>query len=130
MLHRRSETRRGPEDAATSMRSRLRSDLLVAMRERRTGEVALIRELIAMIDNAEAPTVQTCPDLSDHVRHEFSSGSAEVERLVLSSAQVHALFLQEIERRERAATQFEGLGDMTRANAFRSEALMARRYVE
>ena len=117
-------------DAATQMRTRLRSDLLVAMRERRTGEVALIRELIAAIDNAEAPTVQIDSDLPSYVRHEFSRGSAEVERLVLSSAQVHALFLREIERRERAATRFEGLGDLTRARALRSEALMARRYVE
>jgi uncharacterized protein len=116
------------EDAAAHMRSRLRSDLLTAMRSRRKLEVAVIRELVAAIDNAEAPLGHAAPPAS--VRHEFGSGSAEVARLILSRAQVSALLLNEIERRERAASEFERLGEVDRADALRSEALVAKRYVE
>jgi uncharacterized protein YqeY len=110
------------------MRARLRADLVVAMRSRRTLEVALIRELVAAIDNAEAPLGLAASATS--ARHEFGSGSAEVERLVLSSGDVRDLLLKEIERRERAAGEFERLGEAERAAALRGEALIAKRYVE
>jgi uncharacterized protein YqeY len=116
------------EDAAAQMRSRLRSDLLTAMRCGRKLEVALIRELVAAIDNAEAPRDHAGRTTS--VRHEFRSGSAEVARLVLSRAEVHALLLNEIERRERAASEFERLGEVERADALRTQALVAKRYIE
>jgi uncharacterized protein YqeY len=116
------------KDAAAHMRSRLRSDLLTAMRSRRKLEVALIRELVAAIDNAEAPPVHAGP--ATEARHEFRSGSAEVERLVLSRAEVHALLLKEIEKRERAAAEFERLGEAERADALRAEAVVAKRYVD
>jgi uncharacterized protein YqeY len=116
------------EDAAVHMRSRLRADLLMAMRSRRKFEVALIRELVAAIDNAEAPAGNAGARTSD--RHEFGSGSAEVERLVLSRDDVRALLLREIESRERAAGEFERLGEVERADALRTEVIVAKRYVE
>ena len=116
-------------DAAAHMRSRLRADLLTAMRDRRKLEVELIRELVAAIDNAEAPPRHDGAATATSVRHEFGSGSAEVERLVLSRADVDALLLNEIERRERAAGEFERLGEAERARALRAEAVVAKRYV-
>lgn len=116
------------QDATDLMRSRLRADLLAAMRSGRKSEVALIRELVAAIDNAEAPLVHARP--ASAVRHEFGSGSAEVERLVLSRAEVHALLLKEIEDRERVATELERAGEVERANVLRDAALVARRYID
>lgn len=116
------------KDAATPMRSRLRSDLLIAMRSGQKLEVALIRELLAAIDNAEAPPLGTGQTIT--TRHDFRSGSVEVEGLSLSQAQVRALLLSEIQKREQAAAEFENLGDLERASAFRTEALVAKRYVQ
>jgi uncharacterized protein len=119
-----------PEDAAALMKSRLRSDLVAAMRSRRTLDVALIRELVAALDNAEAPLVHAGAGPTAPAAHAFHSGSAEVERLVLSEPQVRALLLNEIQKRERAATEFERVGETARADALRTEALIAKRYVE
>jgi uncharacterized protein len=116
------------EDAATPMKSRLRADLVSAMRAGHKLEVALIRELVAAIDNAEAPSGHAGP--AGAVRHEFGRGSAEVERLILNGAEIRALLVKEIENRERAATEFEYVGQMERAKALRTAALVAKRYVE
>lgn len=117
-----------PDDGATHMKSRLRADLLTAMRCGRKLEVALIRELVAAIDNEEAPP--RFAGLASSIRHEFGSGSAEVERLVLSDAQVRALLMKEIQTREQSANEFDRLGDVGRASALRAQALVAKRYVE
>lgn len=116
------------EDGGTRMKSRLRSDLRTAMKSRRKVEAALIRELIAALDNAEA--VPGSAGLTSLVRHEFRSGSAEVERLVLSDDRVRDLLLAEIQKREQAAAELERLGEVERADVLRTEAVLARRYVE
>jgi uncharacterized protein YqeY len=109
------------------MKSRLRADLSSAMKVGRKREAALIRELIAAIDNAEV-----VPDRAERaslVRHDFRSGSAEVERLVLTKDQVCDLLLREIEKREQAAAEFGRLGRAEGANALQTEVLLAKRYV-
>ncbi len=116
------------EDSATQMKSRLRAELGVAMKAGRRREAALIRELIAAIDNAEATPVRT--EQTSVVRHDFLSGSAEVRRLVLSKHQVRDLLLGEIEQREQAAAEFDRLGDAGRAHALRVAISLAQRYVE
>lgn len=116
------------EDGGTRMKSRLRSDLRTAMKSRRKGEATLIRELVAALDNAEA--VPGSAELTSLVRHEFRSGSAEVERLVLNDDHVRDLLLMEIQKREQAAAEMERLGEVKRAHTLRTEALMAKRYVE
>jgi uncharacterized protein YqeY len=110
------------------MKSRLRSDLGAAMKLGRRHEAALIRELIAAIDNAEAAPARA--ERASEVRHDFRSGSAEVERLLLSEDQVRDILLREIEKREQAAAEFGRLGEQERADALRTEGLTARRYVE
>lgn len=109
------------------MKAWLRADLRTAMKERRTIHAKVIRALLAAIDNAEAPPA--------HARqtalapHDFRSGSAEVERLLLSSAHVHSVIVAEINERERAAAEMERVGMMDRAEALRAEAVIARRYI-
>ena len=116
------------EDAGTDMKARLRADLRTALKERRATEAKVIRVLIAAIDNAEAPPIHAEQTTLIHQR--FRSGSAEVERLLLSRADVRSVILGEIQERERAAAELEGLGKVDRAEALRTEAVLAKRYKE
>lgn len=116
------------EDGATRMKARLRSDLRTAMKARRTAEAALLRQLVAALDAAEALPISVEP--ASPLRHDFRSGSAEVERLALSSDQVRDVLVAEIQERERAAAEWERLGQAERADALRTEAVMAKRYLE
>lgn len=114
------------DDGGTQMKARLRADLSAAMKLGSKCEVALIRELIGAIDNAEA--VPGCTEQTSLVRHDFRSGSAEVERLVLSKDQVRDLLLREIEKRERAAAEYGRWGQSEVAATLRAEVLVAKRY--
>lgn len=112
---------------AEAMKARLRDDLRAAMKGKRSHEATLIRSLIAAIDNAEAPPAQEQGTAAAF--HRFRSGSAEVERLSLNHMQVRQVLLAEIDERELAAAELEGLGKMDRAAALRAEILIARRYL-
>lgn len=116
------------EDAGRDMKARLRADLHTAMKDRRAIDAKVIRSLVAAIDNAEAPTIQagrTAPAL-----HDLRRGSAEVERLLLSTSQVRHVLLAEIHEREQAATELEHLDEMDRAEVLGAEARLAKRYIE
>lgn len=116
-----------PEDAGRDMKERLRADLRAAIKNGRTVEVKVLRALVAALDNAEALPAEggrTAP-----VHHRFHTGSAEVERLLLSSADVRGVLLAEIDERERAAEGMDRLKRTDRAEALRAEALLARRYL-
>lgn len=115
-------------DAATPMKARLRSDLRDAMRQGHRREVALLRELIAAIDNAEAVPQAAVP--ASLPGHAFGSGAAEVPRLRLEGDAVRALLRREIDSRARAAAECDSLGAAERAQALREDALMAERYLE
>ena len=112
----------------TSMKSRLRADLVAAMKGGRKQEVSLLRELVALIDNAEAAPSRD--EQASVVRHEFGSRSAETERLQLSADRVRDLLLADLERREQAASEFARLGNNQAAATLRAEASLARRYLE
>lgn len=116
------------EDAGARMKARLRADLVPAMKGGRTREVALLRDLMAAIDNAEAVPVRE--ERASIVRHEFGSGSAEVERRALGPDQVRDLLLREIEAREQAAAELTLVGQMERADDLRADVLAAKRYAE
>lgn len=116
------------EDAGRDVKARLRADLRTAMKDRRTFETKVIRALLAAIDNAEAPPVHARQAMSVH--HRFRSGSAEVERLLLSRSDVRHVLWVEIHERERAAAELEHLGRMDHAEVLRAEALLAKRYLE
>lgn len=115
-------------DAAHAMKTRLRADLRAALKDGRTSEVKLIRSLVAAIDNAEAPPLRAGQRATD--QHRFHDGSAEVERLSLTPAQVRAVLLVEMQERERAAAEMRRVGRHDRADALRAETLLVRNYVE
>jgi hypothetical protein len=71
------------------------------MKSGRTAEAKVIRALVAAIDNAEAPPAQA--GQMAFVQRRFRSGSAEVERLLLSRSQVRDVLLAELHGREHAA---------------------------
>lgn len=110
------------------MKLRMRADLREAMGEGRTGEIKVIRSLIAAIDNAEAPASK--PGQSTGHDVQFRSGSAEVARLELSAARIAEILLAEIEEREQAAAEMDRLGKPGHAQTLRTEAALARRYLE
>jgi len=116
------------DDAGRDMKARLRADLRTAMKDRRTIEAKVIRALIAAIDNAEAPPAPEGQTALAH--HRFRSGSAEIERLLLSGARVRGVIAADIHERERAAAEMERLGLMDRAEALRAELVIAKRYVD
>jgi uncharacterized protein YqeY len=116
------------DDAGRDMKAWLRADLRTAMKGRRTIEAKVIRALIAAIDNAEAPPAHEGQTALTH--HHFRSGSAEIERLLLSGARVHDVIAADIQEREHAAAEMERLGMMDRAEALRAEAVIAKRYLD
>lgn len=117
-----------PDDASNDRKTQLRADLRTAMKDRRMSEVKVLRALIATLDNAEAPSVST--EGAAPLPVDFHSGSAEVERLVLSHSQVNNLLLTEIQEREQAATELERVGRADRAEVLRAEIQIVRRYLD
>lgn len=115
------------ENAVTLLKTRLRADLVAAMKAGARDEVALLRTLLGALDNAEA--VAVAPVSAALVQHDFYSGSAEVARRVLDRADVVALLTREIAEREAAATQFTRLGKADHAQKLSREADLVRRYL-
>lgn len=113
-------------DAASAMKSRLRSDLRVAMKDGRTDEVRLIRALVAALDDAEAPPL---PSRRAGEQDNLATSPGEVERLLLASAQVRAVLEAEFQERERAAEEMSLLNQPERAGALRAELLLIGRYL-
>jgi len=109
-------------DYTGKMKARMRGDLVDAIKGRRAEEIALLRSLLAAIDNAEAPAVGSLPQ-------PISGGSSEIERLVLTAAELQAVLLEEIRARERAAAELASLGHLERADALLGQAASAKRYV-
>lgn len=116
------------DNAAENMKARMRADLTAAMKSGRKADVAVLRELIATLDNAEAAPGRE--ERASLTRHEFGKGTAETERLALSGQQVRDLLQREIETRERATAEFDRLGRSENAETLRAQADIARRYVE
>jgi hypothetical protein len=114
-------------DAGTAMKQRLRADLKLAMKHTARNEAALLRSLVAALDNAEAAPMRI--ESNSVVRHAFGAGTAEVPRLLLDAERVRAVIVTEIAEREQAAADYERLGQAERAGALRAEAEIARRYL-
>lgn len=115
------------------MRTRLRRDLIIAMKARDDVAVVALRSAIAAIDNAEAV------DVCEASRHDESSehiagasagvGSAEAERRVLSDADVRAVVRAQADERSQAAQEYEELGRDKIAERLRREAQLLRGYL-
>jgi len=115
------------DNAAQVMKSRLRTDLLEAMKAGRAEEVKVMRAVIAAIDNAEAAPLPGLRPASD--QHRFSDGSAEIERSTLSHDMVRSLFVAELKEREQAAAEMIRWGKLDRAEVLRAEMLIIGRYL-
>ena len=113
---------------AGQMKDRMRDDLRVAIKSGRAGEAALIRALIAALDNAEAPPLPSGQTATD--QHKFRDGSAEIARLALSGEQVRAVLLREVQERENAAAEMHRLDKPDRADILLTEAQLTKRYIE
>ena len=115
------------EDAADAAKARLRDDLGSAMRARDARRTAVLRAVIAALDNAQA-----VPAGERHVRYverAFGDPSGEVPRLCLDAADVRALLEGEVANRRNAADEFERLGHPERAIELRAQATIVARYL-
>jgi len=87
--------------SASALKERLRADLKAAMRERQPGDVSVIRNLIAAIDNAEAIPID---GLEERLRQREDVG--EVARRELDAAALDAVLAKECETRLAAAEDY------------------------
>lgn len=113
--------------SAVALKQRLRADLKAAMQARASGEVRLLRTLIAALDNAEA--VPGAGLVDKYVPRSFGDPSGEVARLELDDAAVGRLLASEIEARLAAADDYERHGETGEARRLRDEAVLVARYV-
>src|SRR5579883_358493 len=109
---------RDKADAAKAMRQRLQSDLRSAMKARTPREIAVLRQLIAAIDNAGAVSL---PPKAQPIQ-------CEVERRSLGSNDLQALLQREFDLRRHAADEFSRLGRTVEAETAQSEMDVIRRY--
>lgn len=107
-------------DPAEDMRSRLQADLRAALKARAAPDVAVLRVLIAAIDNAGAVLLE--PGVG--------AGQTEVERRRLSQADVRALLRREQAALEGAADELVRVGRPAEAERSRREAAIAGRYLD
>ena len=104
-------------------RERLQADLKTAMKQRDQLAVTTIRALIGAIDNAGAVPVGDAP-------YEVEVGLGhDVERRQLSDEEVERIIASEHADLDRAARQYEELGQTDRAFDFRTRADIARAYL-
>lgn len=111
--------------SAAALKERLRADLKAAMREKRADEVALLRNLIAALDNAEAAPGVVYTALPGA----FGGGANEVSRLELDRAAVEALLTREVEERLAAAADYERRDRAEDAARLRDEAALVSGYL-
>ncbi|MCM5554157.1 GatB/YqeY domain-containing protein [Pleomorphomonas sp. NRK KF1] len=110
-----------------TLKTHLRGDLAAAMKRRDKAETALLRQLVAALDNAEA--VPAREESASLVRHVFGTGTSEAERRHLTEDDIRALLKWEMDDRTKAAAEFARLGVESRAAALTAEVELIRRYV-
>jgi uncharacterized protein YqeY len=106
-------------DAAEVMRQKLQRDLRAAIKGRQTLEVAVLRGLIAAIDNAGAVPLAAKSEPTQH----------EVERRHLDSGDVQAILRCEYEAHQTAASEFARLGRSVEAERANFAMAVVSRYL-
>jgi uncharacterized protein YqeY len=112
--------------SAFKLKDRLRGDLKIALKERQTITVSVLRALVAALDNAEAVTGDGIQDNTQP--RPFGDPSGELARLTLDDAAVDALLGHEIDTRLSAAADYERHGRTNDAARLRAEAELIGRY--
>jgi uncharacterized protein len=114
----------------------MRRDLTAAMKARDKPAVATLRSTLAAIDNAEAVDAaaggghpvgegagaEAAGADAAIVGAALGVGAAEVERRVLTAAEMEAIVRREVAERERAAEDYERAGQAPHAERLRAEA--------
>jgi uncharacterized protein YqeY len=92
-----------------------------AMRARQTEAVAVFREVLAALDNAEAADMESAPRAQDGpiAGAVAGLGAGEVPRRTLGAEEVRALFERELRERREAAEAYGALGRVEEAEAMR-----------
>jgi uncharacterized protein len=109
--------------SASALKERLRADLRAAMRERKSADIAVIRTVIAAIDNAEAVPIE---GIAERLRLREVVG--EVARRELDPAALDGVLAKEIETRLAAAHDYERHGRGDDAARLGQEAELIARY--
>jgi uncharacterized protein YqeY len=117
--------------SASALKERLRGDLKAAMQAKATGEVLLLRTLIAALDNAEAVPHTQPRDPADpraFGMRKFGDPSGEVARREIDAASVDALLADEADARLAAAADYDRHGQSAEAARLRREVDVIARY--
>lgn len=102
----------------------LRSAIKEAMRRREGNAVAVLRETLSAIDNAEAVATQEGPTTAGDgviAGAVAGLGAGEVQRRALSVEEVAAVIARELEERREAAATYEKLGRPEEAERLREQ---------
>jgi uncharacterized protein YqeY len=105
---------------AEAIRETLRADLKAAMLGKNRERAALIRTLIAAIDNAEA--VEATAQQQTESFRKLGDPSSEVARRVLSPEDVMTVLEGEAANRREVAAQYRAGGNETQAELLEAEA--------
>ena len=107
----------------TSLRQRLRTALVAAMKERDRVAVTALRSALAAIDNAEAVDITAVASGSLAIESSPAGiGGAEAQRRALSGEDIAQIVRSEVADREAAALEYDRAGRPERAEALRAEA--------
>lgn len=102
----------------------LRAALKEALRTRNAPASAVLREVLAALDNAEAPAASTAgaPLVEGTIAGSTRGlGSGEVPRLALTPEEVSAIIEREVQERRDAVALYVSLGKNDEANALRAQ---------
>jgi uncharacterized protein YqeY len=113
-----------PFQPADEWRTRLRTALLTARKDRDTARVSALRSALSAIDNGEIPDGAQidAPSSGRIAGGVVGLGAAEVTRRQLSETQIRGLLRAEIDERLTAAAEFTAGGHAERATLLRTEA--------
>jgi uncharacterized protein YqeY len=112
--------------SAAAFKDRLRADLKAAMQARDSGKAALLRTLIAALDNAEAVEVEQ----KGYVSRPFGDPSGEVARRALDAEAISTVLAAEATGRLAAASDYERHGRADDAKRLRGEAALVESYAQ
>jgi uncharacterized protein YqeY len=119
-----------PMENAQVLRSRLRTDLTVAMKARQPEAVSALRTAIAAIDNAVAAPERQATAVGEHVAGAgVGVGSTEAVRRFLSTDELRALLQHQVTDRVAEADRYDAYGQSEAADRLRREAEVLGKYL-
>jgi uncharacterized protein YqeY len=118
-----TEHRTSQDDPAHRLRQGFREALTTAMKARDHVAVSALRSTLAALDNAEAVDRPATTGRNPGIEQSpVGAGATEVERRVLTQAQVERLVHGEVAEREAAAGEYDRAGRTERAEQLRGQA--------